>query len=118
MKLEWVVTNVTAVESPDRVGRAISGVILDGHLLANSGRFCAGGAILWCMNPLLSSDNLTQGRLMKTKLLVTDVTAIGPPGRAERTVLGVILAGRVFGQFGTYLWSMSHFVMQEPPLEL
>ena len=29
---------------------------------------------------------------------------------------GVILAGDVFGQFKTYLWSLSHFVMLEPPL--
>ena len=54
---------------------------------------------------------------MKMKLLVTDLTAIGSPGRAEGAVLGVILAGRVFGQFGTLLWSLSHFVMLEPSLE-
>ena len=29
---------------------------------------------------------------MKMKLLVTDVTAIGSPGRAERAILRVILA--------------------------
>ena len=33
---------------------------------------------------------------MKIEWLVTVVTAIGFPGRAERAVLGVILAGRVF----------------------
>ena len=44
---------------------------------------------------------------MKIEWLVTDVTAIGP---------GVILAGRVFGQFRTCLWSLRHFVMLEPPL--
>ena len=43
--------------------------------------------------------------------LVTNVTAIGPPGRAEHAILEVILARRVFGQFRTYLWSLSHFVM-------
>ena len=35
---------------------------------------------------------------MKIEWLVTDVTAIGPPVRAEHAILGVILAGRVFGQ--------------------
>jgi len=55
---------------------------------------------------------------MKIEWLVTDATAIGFPGRAERDILGGILAGRVFGQFGAYLCSLSHFVMQEPPLEL
>ena len=48
---------------------------------------------------------------MKIKLLGTDVRAIGSPGRAERAVLGVILAGRVFGQFSIYLWSLSQHVM-------
>ena len=44
---------------------------------------------------------------MKTQWLVTDVTAIGSPGRAERAILGVILAGCVFGQFRTYLLSLN-----------
>ena len=35
---------------------------------------------------------------MKIEWLVTDVTAVGSPGRAEHAVLGGILAGRVFGQ--------------------
>ena len=66
----------------------------------------------------MSSNNLTPGHLMKIEWLVTNVTAIRSPGRAERAVLGVILAGRVFGQVRTYLWSLSNFVMQEPPVEL
>ena len=40
---------------------------------------------------------------MKIKLLVTDVTAVGSPDRAERGILVVILAGRFLansGQFG------------------
>ena len=48
---------------------------------------------------------------MKIEWLVTNVTDIGPRGRAERAILGVILAGRVFGQFRTYLWLLSHFVV-------
>ena len=55
---------------------------------------------------------------MKIEWLVTDVTPVGSPGRAERTILEGILVGRVFCQFTTYLWSLSHFVMYEPPLEL
>ena len=55
---------------------------------------------------------------MKIKLLVTDAPAIGSPGRAECAILGVIVAGRVFGQSRSYLWSGGHFVVQEPPLEL
>ena len=55
---------------------------------------------------------------MKIEWSVTDVTAIGSSGRAEHAILGVILAGRVFGQFRACLWSLSHFVIYEGPLEL
>ena len=33
-------------------------------------------------------------------------------------ISGVILAGRVFGQFRSFLWSGSHFVVWAPPLGL
>ena len=35
---------------------------------------------------------------------VTDVPAVEFPDRAERAKLGMILAGRFFGQFRPYLW--------------
>ena len=72
-------------------------------VLTNSGRICGLGATLWCRNPLLSSNKSIGGHLMKRDRLVTDVTAIRSPGRAKRAILGVILAGFVFGQFRTYL---------------
>ena len=50
---------------------------------------------------------------MKIEWLVADVTAVGCLDRAERAILGVIVAGRVIGQFRSYLWSGSHFVVQE-----
>ena len=46
MKIERLVPNVTAVGSPDRVERAIIGVILAGHFFGNSGRICGRGATL------------------------------------------------------------------------
>ena len=55
---------------------------------------------------------------MKIEWLVANVTAVGSLDRAEHAVLGVIVAGGVFGQFRTYLWSLSHFVIWELPLEL
>ena len=55
---------------------------------------------------------------MKIEWSVADVIAIRSLDRAEAAILGVIVAGRVFGQFRSYLWSLSHFVMQESPLEL
>ena len=48
---------------------------------------------------------------MKKEWLVTDVTTVGSPDRAERAILEVILDGRFFGQFRPYLWSGSNFVM-------
>ena len=56
-------------------------------------------------------NNFTEGRLMKIEWLVTDVTAVWSHDRAERAILGVILARRYFGQFTLYLWSGSYFVM-------
>ena len=55
---------------------------------------------------------------MKIEWLAANVTAVGSLDRAERDILGVIVAERVFGQFRWYLWSGSHFVVWEPPLEL
>ena len=60
--------------------------------------------------------NFTQGHLVKIKWFVTDVTAVGSPDRAERAILGVILAGRVFGQSRSFCcrratsWQ-SHFLL-------
>ena len=68
-------------------------------------------------NPVLSPNNLTQGHLMKIEWLVANVAAVGSPDRVERSILGVILAGRFFDQFRPYLQAGSHFVRQEPSLE-
>ena len=88
-----------------------------GVFLANPGHFCGRSATLRGRNPVLSSNNFTEGHLMKLEWLVVNVTGIGPPGRAEHAILGMILVGRVFGQFRTCLWSLSQFVMLQPPLE-
>ena len=101
MKIEWLVTNVTVVGSPDIAERAILEVILAGHFLAYSGRICGRGATLW--KPLLSPNKFSCGHLMKIESLVANVPAVGSPGRRERTILGVILAGYCFGQFRPYL---------------
>ena len=55
-----------------------------------------------CRNPLLSTSNFTQGHLMKIEWLVSDVTAVGCPDRAERAILRVISARRFVGQFGSF----------------
>ena len=47
---------------------------------------------------------------MKIEWSVADVTAVGSLDRAERAVLGVIVAGPVFVQFRSFLWSGSYFV--------
>ena len=55
---------------------------------------------------------------MKIKWLVANVAAVGSVDRAEHAILGLIVAGRVFGQFRSYLWLGGHYVVWEPPLEL
>ena len=81
MKIEGLVTDVTAVESPDRAERVIFGVILAGRVFGQFRPFCGRGATLWCSrNLLLSSNTFTQGHLVEVEGLVTDVTAVGSPG--------------------------------------
>ena len=55
---------------------------------------------------------------MKMEWLVADVTAVGFLDRAERAILGLIVAGHVFGQSRSYLWSGSRFVVWDSPFEL
>ena len=47
---------------------------------------------------------------MKMEWLVADVTAVGSLDRAERAILGPIVAGRVFVQSRPFLWWGSNFV--------
>ena len=47
----------------------------------------------------------------KIERLVADVTSVGSPDRAEHASLGLVLAGRVFGQSRSFLWSGSHFLV-------
>ena len=61
----------------------------------------------------MSSNNFPYGHLVKIEWLVANVTAVGSLDRAERAILGVIVAGRVFGQFRSYLWLGSHPVVWE-----
>ena len=112
MRIEWLVTYLTPVGSPDRAERATYfGGGFCGAFFANSGRICGQGATLLCRNPLLSPKNFTQGHLMKTEWLVANETALQSPDRSEHGILGVILAGRFFGQFRPYLWSANNFAM-------
>ena len=54
---------------------------------------------------------------MKIEWLVVGVPAVTAPDKAEHAISEVILARRYFGQFRPYLWSRSHFVVYELPLE-
>ena len=71
-----------------------------GGFLTNSGPICGCWATLGYKKFLLSPNNFTQGHLLKTEWLVADVTTVGAPNRAERTILGVILAGHFMGKSG------------------
>ena len=66
---------------------------------------------------LLSPNKFTWGDLMNIEPLVINVTAVGSSDRAERAILGMILAGRFSGQFRIYLWPGGRFEMYEPPYQ-
>ena len=57
------------------------------------------------------------GHLVKIDWLVADVTAVTSLDSAERAIVGVIVAGRVFGKFRSFLWSGSHFLIWAHTLE-
>ena len=95
--------------NPAVVEHTILGVI--GCFLVNSGHICDRGAALCCRTPLLSSNNFTQGCLMKIEWIVTDGSAVRSPDRPEHAILEVMLAGRFVGKFRPHLWSFGHFVM-------
>ena len=71
MKIDWLVTNMTAVGSPGRGERAIwgGGVILIGRFLANSGRICGRGETLWCENPSLELSQLYLGSFDENRVV-------------------------------------------------
>ena len=66
----------------------------------------------------MSSNIFIYGHVVKIEWLIAEVTAVGSLDRAERAILLLIVVRRVFGQFRSYLWLGSHFVVWEPPLEL
>ena len=112
VKIKWLVTDVTAVGSLDRAECAILGVVCGWACFwPIQVIFVVGEPLCGVGTPVLSSNNFTRGHLMKIEWLVTDVTAVGSPARTECAILGVILAGRVFGQFRPYFWSLNQFVM-------
>ena len=82
MKIEWLVTNVTAVGSPDRAEHAILRVFWLGDFLANSGPICGQGANLWYGNPLLSPNTFNYCHLMKIEWFVANVLFWGDFGWA------------------------------------
>ena len=60
MKIEWLVTNVTAVRTPDRAERAILGVILAGLCFWSiQAVFVVGEPLCDVENPLLSLSDFT-----------------------------------------------------------
>ena len=83
MKIERLAPDVTAVGSPDRVEGAILGVILSWRFF---GRF---RPHLWSGSHFA---NLYSGFLTKIEWLVANVSVVGSLDRAERAILGLMLA--------------------------
>ena len=53
----------------------------------------------------MGSNNFTWGHLVKIEWLVANMTAVGSLDRAKTAILGVIVAGCVFGQSRSFMWS-------------
>ena len=80
--MEWLVNGVNICRIPWQSGTCCYGSDF-GCFFANSGRFCNRGVTLWCRNPLLSPNKIAWGHLMKMEWLMTHVTAVRTPDRAE-----------------------------------
>ena len=48
---------------------------------------------------------------MKIEWLIADVMAVKSPDKAERAILGLILARRVLGQSKSFFWLGDNFVV-------
>ena len=84
--------------------RAIWGVIVAGRCFDQFRPYLwSGGHFVIRRNPFLSPNNFTQGHVSKIEWLVTNVTAIESPERAEHAFWGVILTERFVAQFRLYL---------------
>ena len=60
-----------------------------GCFLTNSDQYCGPGAFLWSRGPLyLEPQNRYLGYFNENKWLMTNVTAVHPPARAEKKCLG------------------------------
>ena len=91
MKIQWLVTNVTAIGSPDRTERAIFRVILAECFFSQLRPYLLWGKPLCDVRTrILSPNNSPHGHLMKIEWLLTDVTAVGSPVTAEDAILVVI----------------------------
>ena len=81
MKSEWLITNVRAVSSPAIVGERNLFVILD-DFWPTQATFVAWEPILTWKSPFEPSS-LSQDHLMNIEWLITDITAVGSPARAD-----------------------------------
>ena len=59
----------------------------------------------------MSPNKTTHGHLVKIEWLVADVTAVGSLDTSEHAIMGLIVDGRVFVQFRSFLWSGSYVVV-------
>ena len=81
MKIEWLITDVTAVRSP--VSAECPNLFGDFGIFVKLGRFCSQGGTLGSVNPLLDPKNPISEHLMKIEQLITNITAVGSPNSAE-----------------------------------
>ena len=91
MKIEWLVTDVTAVGSADRADRENLRIILD---------------VFWPVQAAIAVGEPVCGLEIP---LIADKTALMSPDRAERHILEMIVD--CFWQLRPLLWVRRHFVI-------
>ena len=88
MKIDWLVTDVTAVGSPESA-TCYFGADVGWAFFLTIQVFLRPGRALRDVGTFLSPNDSKEIHLLKIAWLVTDVTAVGSPDRAERVIWGV-----------------------------
>ena len=98
MKIEWLITNVTATRSPIRAESNVS-TIFDASLPSWT------AFVVWEQSGhlLLCPKTIPMIFLMKIKLLINDGIAVGVPARAESDMFWYFLS--FFGKVVPHKWS-------------
>ena len=93
MEIEWLVVHVSAIVAPTRAESQVFWAVFDVLWQSWTAIIDFLGGTLWSVNLILNPKNIVLDGLMKFELLVTRVTVIGRPTKAESGVFELFLQG-------------------------